>query len=104
MFLINAFSVNMLPAGSPATVTFSPLTVADAAALVADCTSAVGHADTANVIATVLGVPVAMNRATVTLSPGDRALLAQYRGPRLAEGATTLPDGATLDFLLVTIA
>jgi hypothetical protein len=68
------------------------------------CRSAVGHADTAARISSILGVEVPMNR--VSLSVGDEGgefLLAQYMGPRLPEGCTTLPEGAELRFILVSI-
>ena len=63
--------------------------------------SAVGHADTAAVFAAVLGRPVAVNRATIKLAPGQCLLVGQYIGPRLPEGATTLPEGATIEWWVV---
>jgi hypothetical protein len=65
--------------------------------------SYVGHADTANVFSSVLGVPVACNRANVTLSSGDKCLLGQYIGNRLSEGATRLPEGSKIKWLLITV-
>lgn len=50
--------------------------------------SGVGHADTAAVFSSELGLPVECNRMSVTLQPGDRVLVGQYTGPRLPEGAT----------------
>lgn len=66
--------------------------------------SAVGHSDTAVVFASVLGHPVATNRATVSLVPGDAIIVGQYSGPRLPEGATTLPEGATIKWALVSVS
>lgn len=63
--------------------------------------SAVGHADTAAVFAAVLGRPVAVNRATIKLEKGHCLLVGQYIGPRLPEGATTLPEGATIEWWVV---
>ena len=60
-------------------------------------TSAVGHADTAR----ILGVEP--NRISVSLKRGDVAYVAQYYGPRLPEGCTTLPEGAEFVYLKVTI-
>ena len=94
--LLNAFSLNMLPSGG-ATIDVRPATLAEARAAAAD--SAVGHADTAALFAAVLGVPVACERRTITLSEGDSVVVGQYRGPRLPEGATALPDGATIEWL-----
>lgn len=61
-------------------------------------TSAIGHADTAN----VLGVTV--NRVNVHLDAGDVAYVAQLQGGRLPEGATTLPDGFKFKFVKVEVA
>jgi hypothetical protein len=102
MVITNAFSLNMIDL-PVLTATFRHLTVTEAAALAAGASSAVGHADTAAVFSSVLGVPVPMNRATVTLAVGDQALVGQYSGPRLAEGTTTLPKGASIRWVLVTV-
>jgi hypothetical protein len=32
---------------------------------------------------------------------GEGVLVAQYRGPRLPEGATELPEGATIEWYVV---
>ncbi len=74
-----------------------------ASALAAQAVSAVGHADTAAVFSSVLGVPIAANRATISLGKGERALVGQYRGPRLPEGATQLPEGATIQWMVVSV-
>ena len=103
MYLLNAFSANML-AAFPASVLFTEISVEEARALAPSLTSAVGHADTAAVFAAVLESPVAQNRASVSLRVGDVAVLGQYRGPRLPEGATTLPAGATIQWLRVTVS
>ncbi|MFH1554639.1 MAG: hypothetical protein ABII76_07220 [Pseudomonadota bacterium] len=81
---------------------------------------AIGHADMARVAGAALvavadalgvgGVPtveecvaVAATRPTVLLGDGDCALVAQYRGPRLPEGATALPEGATIEWWAVDV-
>lgn len=46
---------------------------------------------------------VPVNRASYTLVPGEKLLVAQYKGPRLPEGATKLPEGATIEFYLVLL-
>ena len=101
MFILNAFSLNMIVGN--ADVVVREISRAMAACLAADCTSAVGHADTAAVFSAVLGVPVPCNRATVALKDGDVALVGQYSGPRLAEGATSLPEGATIKWVVVGV-
>ena len=51
--------------------------------------------------AAVLGVPMA--RINVTLKKGDVAYVAQLQGGRLPEGATTLPEGFSFRFLRVEV-
>ncbi len=99
-YLTNAFSINMLAREGRA-IRFEPVSVERAAELARDAVSAIGHADTAAVVSSVLGFPVACNRANVTFAPGDVMLVAQYSGPRLPEGATALPAGARIEFWLV---
>ena len=101
MFLLNAFSLNMIVGN--ADIAVREITQVTAASLAATCTSAVGHADTAAVFSSVLGVEIPCNRATVALKGGDVALVGQYSGPRLPEGATTLPEGATIKWLVVAV-
>lgn len=65
--------------------------------------SAIGHQSTADLISKVLGRTIPMNRiSTPVMKPGDVNYVALYRGPRLPEGATDLPEGAKLDFFQVT--
>ena len=101
-FVCNAFSLNML-ASLTASIKVQEITAASAAVIAEGTPSAVGHADTANLFTAVLGTAVPMARTTVTLNNGDCVLVGQYSGPRLPEGATTLPEGATLKWVLVTI-
>lgn len=106
--LLNAFSLNLLPVATVAAV-YYPITAADAANLVhvRGVTSAIGHADTARVVAAILGmadraeewVAIAETRPNFTWIGGD-LLVAQYSGPRLPAGATALPAGATIQFWL----
>jgi hypothetical protein len=102
MKLLNAFSLNML-ASFPASVEVRECGLLQAQELATTAESAVGHADTATVFSAVLGAPVPANRATVSLNKGDRALVGQYIGPRLPEGATSLPEGATITWLVVDV-
>ena len=101
MYLLNAFSLNMLTGNADISVRQVSLEVAQNLAGV--CVSAVGHADTAAVFADVLGVPVPCNRASVSLNPGEAALVGQYSGPRLPEGATSLPEGAAIKWMIVGV-
>jgi len=102
MFLLNAFSLNML-ATLEATVTVREVDVMWVKAHEGALESAVGHAETAAVFSSALGFHIPPNRATVSLSPGERAIVGQYVGPRLPEGCTVLPDGAMIRWCLVTI-
>jgi hypothetical protein len=86
MFLLNAFSLQMLPE-FPATVKFE-----EVESLSEGLESAVGHADTA----AVLGVE--MRRVHVTLEKGDTFYVAQLVGGRLPEGCKTLPEGFSFKF------
>ena len=101
MFILNAFSLNMIVGN--ADIVVREVSQKVAASLAPACISAVGHADTAAVFSSVLGVDIPCNRATVALKPGDAALVGQYSGPRLAEGATSLPEGATIKWLVVGV-
>ena len=64
--------------------------------------SAVGHADTARVFTDQLCIPVPVNRVSIKLSnPDDHCIIGQYVGPRLPEGATSLPEGATIEWWII---
>lgn len=107
-YLGNAFSAGMLDTlvEDSVNVTFTLLTVEQASAWVREHAprSCVGHADTAALVSALLGTSVALNRVSTSLRPGDKLLVAQYNGPRLPEGATSLPEGATLRWILATLA
>lgn len=103
MYLLNAFSMNMV-AGFPLTTFIEEVSLQEAQLLLSgEHLSAVGHADTAAVFSEQLGFTVPMNRVSLALHAGDVAVIGQYRGPRLAEGASTLPAGATIQWLRVTL-
>lgn len=64
-----------------------------------DVVSAIGHADTATIVSGILGREIPCNRISVPpLKDQDEHYLALYQGPRLPEGTTVLPEGATLTF------
>jgi hypothetical protein len=63
--------------------------------------SAVGHADTARIFSEILGREVEPNRVSVQLKYGNSALIGQYVGPRLPEGATELPEGARIEWWVI---
>jgi hypothetical protein len=112
IYICNSFSLSMLDrstqlaelqAGGGRAPT--PISV-DAARRVLDqarsqIVSAVGHADTARLFSAILDRPIEVNRVSVKLTPHDMAIVGQYVGPRLPEGATQLPEGATIEWWLV---
>lgn len=102
IYVTNAFSINML--SGPCTVQFTPVRRAVAQEFLVDgYQGAIGHQDTAALVETDLGVSGLFNRTTLQVGPGDTVLVAQYRGPRLPEGATTLPEGAVIEYWIASI-
>jgi len=65
--------------------------------------SIVGHADTAVLLSSMLGVEVPMRRVSTVLKDNDQVLVAQYNGPRLPEGAVSLPEGAKIRWYFVRL-
>ena len=99
--ITNAFSINMLATDS--NLKFSRLKEAEARWIVGNFphSSAVGHAETAAVLGSALGTEVPMNRITLQMERGVGLLVGQYKGPRLSEAATALPEGAMIEWWLV---
>lgn len=103
VWLLNAMSLNMISHQEGA-FHWRLITPETARVLLArGFRSAVGHEDLARVLEGALGMPVPVDRATVVLEPGSRAVVAQYKGPRLPEGATALPSGAQIGFYFVEV-
>jgi hypothetical protein len=111
MKILNAVSLNMLPSLTEGQMYWKKITLEEARDLAwraanpdlfGRLESCVGHADTAKVFSTLLGVEVPENRVTVTLGD-DFSLVGQYVGPRLPVGATELPAGARVDWFLVSV-
>ena len=108
MIVTNSFSLNMLSVMDGIwNITVLPIDIEHAKVILETgkgVESAVGHADTAAIFSTILGLEVPMIRRTLSLARHSTILVGQYRGPRMTEGAKTLPDGATIEWLLVTVA
>lgn len=111
MYICNAFSLSMLDREMQRETPLipRPLDERDAKAMVEgyrlmgwDVASAVGHADTAELFGRVLGLKLDPNRMNVKLNAETALLIGQYVGPRLPEGATTLPEGATIEWWTIT--
>lgn len=115
IFICNAFSLSMLDRNiqrrPPADPLFQPRVphpeddpigfLAAWEATGAEIISAVGHESTANILSAALCRSIPANRTSVKLDADSLALIGQYVGPRLPEGATTLPEGATLEWWVV---
>lgn len=104
-YLLNSFSAAMLMENlqeGPVYVRFEIVTNEDARFMLsAGFESRVGHASTAMIIESMIDMPVPVRREGCMLRPGDTAHIAQYTGPRLPEGAMSLPEGATLTWIRV---
>ena len=102
LYITNSFSLNMLGehigAGELSfSVVEDPIEfLRDAETRHGKAVSVVGHADTAAVFSSILATEVVAARTSVVLSTDDEMLVGQYKGPRLPEGATTLPEGAKI--------
>lgn len=83
-YLGNSFSLNMLAYDEFTLIRARNITPAE---VPADAVSVIGHADTARVVSGILGREIPANRANVTLESDDILYVAQYKGPRLEEGA-----------------
>ena len=94
-FIANAFSLNMVAEADLPRLRMvacaRPQRVIERGAAI----SAVGHADTAALIG------VECNRISLTLTQSDWLYVAQYKGPRLPEGTTTLPEGASFSWVSI---
>lgn len=105
MKLLNAFSINMFEV-FPASLFVKKISLGEVLTLFRtnSMESYVGHSETAALFSAQLGgITIATNRATIHLQKGESAVVGQYRGPRLPEGATTLPIGATIEWYMVEI-
>ena len=107
-YLGNAFSLGMLDfvsgniTGNIQVVALSPERAKEWVGANAP-ESIVGHADTAEFLSAKLGVNVEMRRVSTSMQPGDQLLVAQYNGPRLPEGAKSLPEGAKIRWFLLLL-
>ena len=114
MEIVNAISLNMLPLEAETRqfiLSVERVTLEDAARLLRaapEIRNLIGH-PTTDVLVRDLLTPYGVNlppgeRGRVTVSSwidGFPILVAQYIGPRLPEGATVLPEGASIVWLLV---
>ncbi len=105
-YLSNAFSLSMVPPSC--NVAVRPLSLPRAAELLWEAQaqsrliSVIGHRETSDIVSGLIGHPLKSERYSVALRPCDEMLVAQYLGPRLPEGATSLPEGAKIEWRHVT--
>ena len=106
--IANAFSLNMISLEVGVTdlqvCPASPDVIRQEIEEAGGFTSIVGHADTAAIFSSLLGLDVPCNRVTFTLEEDVVLFVGQYKGPRLPEGATSLPEGAKVEWAMVTLA
>ena len=102
--IANAFSINMIVPSGTTTLTLKPVDIDTIKDIIKgnDIISIVGHADTAAVFSTLMGIDIPMNRVSWKWDNDDILIVGQLTGPRLPEGATTLPDGASITWWMVT--
>lgn len=103
VYLANAFSIQMLPEELQAGIDVHiwPLSVESVKEFKRDgieFESAIGHADTAAVVSSILDQEIKAQRINLKLQSGDTLVVAQLMGGRLPEGSTTLPDGFSIKF------
>lgn len=103
-YIGNAFSLGMLD-DAHAVVEVHRMSVEQAGSWLKkdDFVSAIGHKDTAELVSGMLGIDIGYNRISLSLKTDDEILVAQYSGQRLPEGATSLPEGATIRWFLAKI-
>ena len=107
IYIANAFSLQMIQSAA-AKIAVSKVTAEYVKEYLygrwAEVVSAIGHADTARVVAGLLESDrVTANRINVALQPNDLLVVAQVTGGRLPEGATELPEGVSLQFYFVRL-
>jgi hypothetical protein len=91
-YLLNAFSLSMLPTDTPVILYVISVGVEEARGLLgSDFVSAIGHESTAALLSNILGTDVKFNRTAVKLEPGDVAVVFQLLG-RLPEGRVLTVD------------
>lgn len=117
MYLTNAFSINMLTQPD-IRLRFEKITIGQVYALMetlalqeGEClVNTIGHADLDRLVREELSgcavdVPAGERLSVawpIDLDTVHQMLVAQYRGPRLPEGCTALPEGAEIEWWLIT--
>ena len=108
MFYIgNAFSLNMVDVEGSCSWRRSSLHELEYFVQLHDVRNCIGHAVTDAIFrreAHMQGTWIDKGeRASVQLSKDDLLFVVQYKGPRLEEGTTKLPEGASLEYLVLAV-
>lgn len=110
VYLTNAFSLNML-AKLNALVAVQEIGIGEARKMISEAhkngklTNAIGHPNTDLLARKVLELDIpAGERKTVRVHNDEYVVVCQYIGPRLEEGATELPENATLKWIRVYVS
>ncbi len=104
MYLSNAFSLNMVVADAYLLDVEKYSKEKAAMTLrINEFTCAIGHKDVAAIVSSDLGLELEANRINVSMDIGDVLLIAQYKGPRLPEGTTALPEGAKIEYFMCVV-
>lgn len=104
MKLANAFDMYMLYKDS--TVKFTKITLDQVKKELLDdnVESYINDKDLASVLTNQFGIPVVENPWCFIAEKNEKFIIADYRGPALSEGATSLPEGAKITFWLVEVS
>lgn len=102
-FVGNAFSLQMLNNSGKHVVVTQPVNIDQAKQFASSATSCVGHKNTADVFSEQLGVEILPNRVSISMTDGDQLLVGQLSDVRLPEGATSLPDGFSISWIIVSL-
>ena len=104
VYISNAIAISMFETAQAVNVEIKPVDVEYVQEWFdqVDVVSAIGHADTATLVSQQIGHTVKSDRISVKLTSDDLLFVSQYIGPRLAEGATVLPEGAEIRYFAVT--
>lgn len=104
IYICNAFSLAMISQFKDVKIRCRKITVEEVRDILSQgFHSSLGHETTGKIISDMIGINIPVNRDKTVLQPGDLLIVTQYLGPRLPEGAVTLPPGAVIEFFAVTL-
>ena len=106
IYLSNAFSIQMIRLNKETSVKFKEISLNEIKEVLKEdkFISAIGHQDTASILAKMLEIPVKQNRVSINHNKDDVLYVAQLIGGRLPEGTTSLPDGFEFKFIKVYLS